>query len=160
MIKYALRCDIDHEFEAWFASSDGYDDQARGGMIECPMCGSTRITKAIMSPQVRTTKGADTLAGAQRAVAEAMYRLRRHVETTHDYVGTSFATQARDIHEGAAPVRPIYGEATFQEVKSLVEDGVPVAPLPVFSPPADDGAEMAPTPAPRALGGPINRKLN
>lgn len=159
MIKYALKCDIDHEFEAWFASSDGYDDQVRQGLVECPMCGSTRVMKAIMAPQVRTSKGADTLADTQKAVAEAIYRLRRHVETTHDYVGKGFAVEAREIHEGLAPDRPIYGEATPDEVKSLVEDGVPVAAIPVFSPPTDDGAEIKALPK-RSISPADQRKLN
>ncbi|ESQ92963.1 hypothetical protein ABAC460_01560 [Asticcacaulis sp. AC460] len=160
MIRYALRCEVDHEFEAWFASSDGYDEQVRQGLVQCPMCGTQNVTKAIMAPQVRTSKGADAgLAEAQKAVAEAMHRLRQHVESTHDYVGSSFASEARDIHEGLAPDRPIYGEATPQEVKSLVEEGVHVAPLPVFSPKTDDGAPK-PVPAGQETTTPANRKLN
>ncbi|MBW8882124.1 MAG: DUF1178 family protein, partial [Asticcacaulis sp.] len=120
MIKYALKCQVEHEFEAWFDSSDGYEDQVRQGLVECPLCGSTQVVKAIMAPRVHTSKGID-LGEAQKAVAEALFRLRQHVETTHDYVGNSFATEARDIHEGLAPDRPIYGEATPDEVKSLVE---------------------------------------
>jgi len=135
MIKYALQCDAGHEFEAWFESSDGYDAQVAHGQVECPMCGSLAITKAIMAPMVRTSRQKESAEDhARRAMAEAMHRLRRHVESTHDYVGNDFAHEARDIHNGLAPDRPIYGEATPDEVKSLVEDGVPVAPLPVFSP--------------------------
>jgi hypothetical protein len=160
MIKYALRCEVDHEFEAWFASSDGYDEQVRQGLVQCPMCGTQNVMKAIMAPQVRTSKGADAgLAEAQKAVAEAMHRLRQHVESTHDYVGSSFASEARDIHEGLAPDRPIYGEATPQEVKSLVDDGVPVAALPVYSPPTDDGAVKA-VPQGKPASAPVSRKLN
>jgi hypothetical protein len=160
MIRYALKCEVDHAFEAWFASSDGYDEQVRQGLVQCPMCGTMNVTKAIMAPQVRTSKGADGgLAEAQKAVAEALYKLRQHVETTHDYVGKSFATEARDIHEGLAPDRPIYGEATPQEVKSLVEDGVSVAALPVFSPQTDDGVSKAVPPGQGAVA-PVSRKLN
>ena len=163
MIRYALKCIVEHEFEAWFSSSSGFDEQVAKGLVECPMCGSKAVTKAIMSPMVRTTKGADSqprsLAEAQKAVAEAMHRLRRHVESTHDYVGSGFATEARDIHEGMAPDRPIYGEATPDEVRGLVEDGVPVAAVPVFSPPSSIDAEtkvpVLPAPAPV-----IDKKLN
>ncbi len=151
MIRYALRCPVEHEFEAWFSSSTGFDEQAAQGLVECPMCGSRAIAKAIMAPRVHTSKGADSLAEAQRAVAEAMHRVRRHVEATHDYVGPSFAAEARGMHEGAAPERPIYGEATPDEVKALVKDGVPVAPLPVFHTPLDDGgAPKALPPKPRS----------
>ncbi|ESQ77136.1 DUF1178 family protein [Asticcacaulis sp. AC402] len=160
MIRYALKCEVDHGFEAWFASSDGYDEQVRQGLVQCPLCGTRNVTKAIMAPQVRTSKAADAgLAEAQKAVAEAMFKLRQHVETTHDYVGNAFATEARDIHEGLAPDRPIYGEATPQEVKSLVEDGVHVAALPVFSPQTDGGAAK-PLPPGQVGAAPLTRKLN
>ncbi|HTM80729.1 DUF1178 family protein [Asticcacaulis sp.] len=162
MIRYALKCIVEHEFEAWFSSSNGFDEQVAQGLVECPMCGSRAVSKAIMSPMVRTTKGKDaptSLAEAQQAVAEALHRLRRHVENTHDYVGSGFATEARDIHEGLAPDRPIYGEATPDEVRGLVEDGVPVAAVPVFSPPSAIDAEtkVPVLPAPSPV---IDKKLN
>ena len=139
MIKYALKCEVDHDFEAWFPSSDGFDEQSRQGLVECPMCGSRHVAKAIMAPMVRKSKGQDGKGRedggeAQRRLAELVFRVRRHVETTHDYVGDAFAREARDIHEGLTPDRPIYGEATPAEIKSLVEDGVPVAAIPVMSP--------------------------
>ena len=159
MIRYALKCIVEHEFEAWFSSSSGFDEQVAQGFVECPMCGSKAVTKAIMAPMVRT-KGKDapgSLAEAQQAVAEALHRLRRHVESTHDYVGDSFADEARDIHQGMAPDRPIYGEATPDEVRGLVEDGVPVAALPVFKPDAE--AAKTPTVVPVSPPG-IDKKLN
>ncbi len=142
MIKYALKCEVGHDFEAWFASSDGFDDQSRQGLVECPMCGSRDVTKAIMAPMVRTSKGRDEPGDVRQKLAELAFRVRKHVEATHDYVGDAFAREARDIHEGLTPDRPIYGEATPAEVKSLVEDGVPVAAIPVMSPkPADAKVE-------------------
>ena len=134
MIKYALKCEVGHDFEAWFPSSDGFDDQSRQGLVECPMCGSREVAKAIMAPMVRTSKGRDEAGDAQRRLAELAFKVRRHVEATHDYVGDSFAREARDIHSGLTPDRPIYGEATPAEVKSLVEDGVPVAAIPIMAP--------------------------
>ncbi len=160
MIRYALKCIVEHEFDAWFSSSDGFDEQVAKGLVECPMCGSQAVTKAIMAPMVRTTKGREapqSLAEAQQAVAEALHRLRRHVESTHDYVGKEFASEARDMHEGLTPERPIYGEATPDEVKGLVEDGVPVAAVPVFSP-AKEGEAKVPLPQPAAAL--IDKKLN
>ena len=134
MIKYALKCEVGHDFEAWFPSSDGFDDQSRQGLVECPMCGSREVAKAIMAPMVRTSKGRDEAGDAQRRLAELAFKVRKHVEATHDYVGDSFAREARDIHSGLTPDRPIYGEATPAEVKSLVEDGVPVAAIPIMAP--------------------------
>ena len=132
MIKYALTCDADHAFEGWFGSSAAYDDQSDGGLLECPMCGSGAVRKAIMAPAVAgTKKGAPAVPPQMRQVMmEAMGKVRAHVEENFDYVGDAFAKEARDIHEGKSDERNIYGEATPAEVKKLVDDGVPVAALP------------------------------
>jgi hypothetical protein len=133
MIKYALICDHEHGFEGWFASSAEYDDQAGRGLVECPVCGSAAVRKQIMAPAVAGTKakGAPDVAPQMRSMMmEAMGTVRAHVEENFDYVGDAFAREARDIHEGKSEERGIYGEATPTEVKKLVEDGVPVAPLP------------------------------
>ena len=132
MIRYALTCDQDHPFEAWFGSSESYDDQAGRGLVECPFCGSHAVRKQIMAPAVAGTKrtAAANPAAAQSVMMEAVERARRHVEETFDYVGDRFAQEARDIHEGDSEARGIYGEATAPEVRALVEDGIPVAPLP------------------------------
>ncbi len=142
MIKYALKCEVDHGFEAWFSSSDGFDEQLAQGLVECPMCGSKHVAKAIMAPMVRTTKGKD-IPDPRQVVAETLHRLRKHVEDTHTYVGGNFAIEARDMHEGLTPERPIYGEATPDEVKSLVDDGVPVAALPVLDNRKSEAADKA-----------------
>lgn len=137
MIRYALACDQDHEFEGWFSRSSDFDDQAARGLVECPVCASHTVKKQIMAPAVSGTKkrgealAPDAAAGAKRAMMmEAMARVRAHVEESFDYVGDTFAREARAIHEGKSEDRGIYGEATPAEVKGLVEDGVPVAALP------------------------------
>lgn len=134
MIRYAVACEHDHEFEGWFPSSDGFDDQAARGLIECPYCASTRVRKAIMAPAVAGTKkrGAapDPTPQMQTMVMEAMAKVREHVEENFDYVGDAFAKEARAIHEGSSEHRDIYGEATPAEVRALKEDGVPVSALP------------------------------
>lgn len=133
MIRYALICDHDHEFEGWFGSSDDYDDQQARGLVECPVCASKQVRKQIMAPAVagtkRTVKDLEP-AKMQAMMMEAAGRIRRHVEENFDDVGDSFAAEARAIHEGRAEDRGIYGQATPKEVRELVEDGVPVAPLP------------------------------
>ena len=132
MIKYALSCEHEHAFEGWFGASADYDDQAERGLLKCPFCGSHTIRKQIMAPAVAGTKkaAADVPPQMRSMMMEAMGKVRAHVEETFDYVGDAFAKEARDIHEGKSEERGIYGEATPKEVKGLVEDGVPVAPLP------------------------------
>ena len=135
MIQYSLKCENDHSFDSWFASADAYDKLADNGMVSCAVCGSTKVSKAIMAPRVRTTKGreapvAPTLPTEKSAAEQAMAKMRAQVEQNSEYVGTNFATEARSMHLGDAPERAIYGEAKPEEAKSLIEDGIPVTPLP------------------------------
>ena len=133
MIRYALACDREHPFEAWFGSSSDYDDQSARGLVECPFCGSRTVSKQIMAPAVAGTKKSapsPDLGKMQAMMMEAAREVRSHVEANFDYVGDAFAREARDIHEGRSEHREIYGEATPAEVKKLKEDGVPCAPLP------------------------------
>lgn len=131
MIRYALACEHDHPFEAWFGSSADYDDQAARGLVECPYCASHAVRKQIMAPAVAGTRSnAEVPAPAREMMMEAMGKVRRHVEQNFDYVGDRFAREARDIHEGVSEERGIYGEAKPHEIKALVEDGIKVAPLP------------------------------
>ncbi len=143
MIKYALACEAGHPFEGWFSTSADYDDQRERGMVECPLCGSKGVSKQIMAPAIAGTKaqtgGVDATPEMRGMMMEAMSKVRAHVEENFDYMGDSFASEARAIHDGRSEQRGIYGEATPAEVKSLVEDGVPVAPLP---PPAVKKTEV------------------
>jgi len=137
MIRYALRCEHDHGFEAWFGTSADYDDQAARGLVECPVCGSRAVSKQIMAPAVagtRKSSPAPDLAKMQTMMMQAAREVRSHVEQNFDYVGDAFAREARDIHEGRSEKREIYGEASPAEVRKLKEDGVPVAPLPPVPP--------------------------
>ena len=137
MIRYALQCDQDHGFEAWFGGSADYDDQSARGLVECPVCGSREVRKQIMAPAVagarKAPRGAD-LAKMQGMMMQMAREVRSHVEQNFDYVGDAFAREARDIHEGRSEKREIYGEATPAEVRKLKEDGVPCAPLPPVPP--------------------------
>lgn len=147
MIRYALACDAGHAFEAWFSSSDGYDDQAARGLVECPHCGSAQVRKQIMAPAVRTSRSRearealrpDAADTAQDAAPDAdalpdmesvARKVRAHIRKHYDYVGEDFARQARAIHQGDAPQRLIYGETTPAEREQLMDEGVPCAPLP------------------------------
>lgn len=138
VIRYALQCDAAHGFEAWFGSSADYDDQNARGLVECPFCGSSAVIKQIMAPAVTGTKR-DTAAPERAAKLRSMMtqmarEVRSHVEQNFDYVGDTFAREARAIHEGTSEKREIYGEATPAEIRSLKEDGIPVAPLPPAPP--------------------------
>lgn len=133
MIRYALRCQHEHGFEAWFGTSADYDAQAERGLVECPVCGSTVVSKQIMAPAVsgtRRTASVPDPARLQTMMTQVAREVRSHVEQNFDYVGDAFAREARDIHEGRSEKREIYGEATPAEVKKLKDDGVPCAPLP------------------------------
>jgi hypothetical protein len=136
MIRYSLTCAADHDFESWFQSSAAYDRLVETGRVACPACGSTTVRKALMAPAVQAAKrmpepaerpaAPPSPAEIERAIAE----MRKQVEENSDYVGLNFAAEARRIHAGEAPERSIYGEARPDEARKLVEDGVPVAPLP------------------------------
>ncbi|WP_296423533.1 DUF1178 family protein [Yoonia sp.] len=126
MIRFHLKCDHDHGFESWFQSGEAFDKLAAARMLACTTCGSTTISKSIMAPAVSTTSDIT----APRATEAALAKLRETVETNSDYVGASFAKEARAMHDGTKPERPIYGEANLQEARKLVDDGIPVMPLP------------------------------
>ena len=130
MIRYALSCDLDHAFEAWFGASADYDDQEARGLLECPVCASRSVSKQIMAPSVSGTKAR----GGQPNQAMMLEALRTHVEQTFDDVGDAFASEARAIHEGRSEKRDIYGQATGKDVVELVRDGVPIAPMPPAAP--------------------------
>ena len=130
MIVYNLRCKNSHEFEGWFKDFAAFDTQAKTGKLACPVCDSRKVEKAIMAPAVSGAKKSSVNAGEAKKMRQFMTGLRKYVENNADYVGPKFAEEARKIHYGEAEDRHIYGEATMQEAKELVEEGVDVAPLP------------------------------
>ena len=124
MIAYQLQCRNGHAFEGWFKDSVAFDAQAAEGKLICPACNSKKVEKAVMAPAI---------AGKAREQAEARQAtraLRQKVIADAEDVGGAFPEEARKIHYGEADARAIYGEASGDEVKSLLEEGVPVAPLP------------------------------
>lgn len=133
MIRYDLKCENDHGFDSWFASADAFDTLGKAGQLACPECGSVRVEKALMAPKVRPARKSASLTKPSSDREKALAKLRDEVEKNSDYVGMNFAAEARAMHEGDAPARSIYGEAKPEDAKSLIEDGLPVAPLP-FTP--------------------------
>ena len=130
MIVYNLRCRNSHEFEGWFKDSAAFDAQSKGGKVTCPVCDSRKVEKAIMAPAVSGAKKSAVTAAEAKQMRQFMTGLRKYVQDNADYVGPKFAEEARKIHYGEAEDRHIYGEATIDEAKELVEEGVDVAPLP------------------------------
>jgi hypothetical protein len=154
MIRYALVCPKGHSFESWFPDSGSYDKQAKRGLVTCPSCGSTKIEKAIMSPRLGSGRreklnpepATETPAAAapvektsvammspqEREFRAKLKELRDHVTKNADYVGEKFPEEARKMHYGEIEHRSIYGEASPDEAKELVDEGIEFHPLPVL----------------------------
>lgn len=136
MILYTLKCAHGHKFEAWFRDSASYDEQAGQGGVECPQCGSTEVSKAIMAPHIGSgardvaVRETDADGPSVEQLTAFVTALKETVEANADYVGDRFADEARRIHYGETEERAIYGEASTDEAKDLAEEGVAVLPLP------------------------------
>ena len=144
MIRYALKCAGDHRFDSWFQSAAAYDSLADAGPVACPVCGETTVEKAIMAPRVATGDSAPEpvakerpLSGPAHPAEQMLKALREHVEKNSTYVGKRFATEARAMHLGEKAEGAIHGEASPEEARALIEDGVPIAPLPFRAGPRD-----------------------
>lgn len=151
MIRYDLRCEKGHAFESWFQNSGAYDSQVKRKLVDCPHCGSVKVEKAIMAPRI-VGKSKGRAAEPETAVTETsneaaapmmmapqeaelrakLKELRDHVARHADNVGEKFPTEARKMHYGDIEHRPIYGEASPDEARSLIEEGIAVTPLPVL----------------------------
>lgn len=143
MIRYKLQCHKRHEFEGWFKSIAAYDRQAKRGLVECPQCGSIKVEKAIMAPRLAKSKEesapipvanpeAAKKAATRQEMIDLMRKLRAEIEKNSDYVGPKFAEEARKIHYEEAESRGIHGEATPNEARELLEEGIEVYPLPAL----------------------------
>jgi hypothetical protein len=130
VIVYNLRCRNAHEFEGWFRDSHAFDAQSKSGKLTCPVCDSRKVEKAIMAPAVSGAKKSTVTPAEAKQMRQFMTGLRKYVQDNADYVGPNFAEEARKIHYGESEHRHIYGEASMEEAKELVEEGVDVAPLP------------------------------
>jgi hypothetical protein len=151
MIRYHLRCERGHAFESWFQSSAAYESQEKRKLVNCPACGSAKVERAIMAPQIVSKKGRDATApepiattevaapastplmmAQERELRAKIKELRDHIVKNADNVGERFPNEARKMHYGDIEHRPIYGEASPDEARSLIEEGVEVSPLPVL----------------------------
>jgi hypothetical protein len=148
VIRYALRCDSNHSFESWFADSAAYDKQAKRGLVGCPECGSTKVEKAIMAPQLANTRkrGEPAVAPAasrektpvamlspqEKELRQKLKEIRDHLTKNSEHVGPKFPEEARKMHYGEIAHRSIYGEASPEQAKELAEEGIEFHPLPVL----------------------------
>lgn len=136
MISFSLTCESAHVFDAWFRSSDDFEQQCERSLVTCPHCNSSKISKALMAPSVSTGRRKEKLAMAADAEGKKkMNELRemaRKVLDGSENVGDKFAEEARKIHFGESEARSIYGEASIEEAKSLIEDEIPFLPIPVL----------------------------
>jgi hypothetical protein len=146
MIKFVLRCPRGHEFESWFQSGDAFNAQARSGLIACPLCQSTGVSKAVMAPAVASRTSAwgaspfapqtssqspAALLGKHDRETRALFNaIRKRVFEVAEDVGVNFAEEARKIHAGLVPERPIHGTAKYGDARELIEEGVAIFPLP------------------------------
>jgi len=130
MIRYQLICPKDHSFEGWFRDSAAYDTQEKKGLLACPTCNATKIMKAPMAPAISKKGELAEAAAKAKAMREWVTNVRKEVEKNAEYVGEKFPDEARAIHHGDAKERQIYGEATLADARDLIEEGIPVAPLP------------------------------
>ena len=133
MIRYDLKCTKGHDFDGWFKSAEAFDSLSKAGHVTCTICGVADVEKRIMAPAVRPARSLGEkpkLTEPQNDIQAAMAEMRRKVEENSEYVGLNFASEARAMHEGTIDERSIYGEAKPDEARALLEDGIPVAPLP------------------------------
>lgn len=133
MIQYALQCSKGHRFDAWFKNAAAYDEQQARGIVTCAQCGDVGVEKAPMAPSLTRSPERVPLAAAHPEAAKIRDMLRQYrkkVVDEADYVGDRFAEEARKIHFEEVEARGIYGEATRDEVASLLDDGVDFLPLP------------------------------
>lgn len=133
MIVFDLKCRKDHVFEAWFPDSASYAEQVAAGKVLCPVCGTKKVEKALMAPNVAKGEARQVAVADQEKAAEIrgmLKEIRNHVEQNCDYVGQQFAEEARKIHYGETETRSIYGETSDEEAQALEEEGVSVQKVP------------------------------
>ncbi len=136
-----LQCAAAHGFEGWFGSEDDFASQLARGLVSCPLCGDTTITKKLSAPRLNLGHGQapaeqpprqDVVAtGGDPATAlqAAWLGMARRILANTDDVGERFAEEARKIHYGEVPHRGIRGQATAAETEALADEGIEVMQL-------------------------------
>ena len=132
MIHYDLKCEKNHIFSSWFNCVDAFDKLEMSYLLSCAVCGSSNVHRAIMAPKVSRSnpKESSPLIGEASSAEQKMLEIRKKLEAEAENVGENFADEARAMHDGDTPMRSIYGEAKIKDAQDLIEDGVPVIPMP------------------------------
>lgn len=156
MIVFDLSCDHGHRFEGWFRSSDDFVSQKERGLVACPQCGSQAVSKAPMAPAVGKKGNQQALQGGRArggknkgvsnipltpevaAALDQLAKAQAKALENSTWVGKNFVEQSRAMHYGEREHEAIHGEASVEEAKELLDEGVPVAPLPLPVAPPED----------------------
>ena len=130
MIVFNLNCsDCTSSFEGWFENTQDYNKQIRKGLLTCPSCNSTQIKKGLMTPNV-SKKSNSKISKRNKSIASNVKKLKKIIEKEFDYVGDKFTDEAKKIKYGEAKDRAIYGEASVEQTKELIDEDIDVLPLP------------------------------
>ena len=130
MIVFNLNCtDCAFSFEGWFENTKDYNKQIKKGLLTCPSCNSTRIKKGLMAPNV-AKKTNSKISKRNKSIASNVKKLKKIIEKEFDYVGNKFTEEAKKIKYGEAEERAIYGEASIEQTKELIDEDIDVLPLP------------------------------
>ena len=131
MILFDLKCSFEHVFEAWFKDSKEFKKQKNNGLITCPVCEDTKITKSIMMPNVSKKSNSKTKNKTiNKTLINKISKIKKEVEKNFEYVGSNFSDEAKKIKYGEAEDRAIYGEANIEQTKELIEEEIDFQPLP------------------------------
>ena len=132
-----LQCSNSHSFEGWFASEDDFQGQLGRGLVECPLCGDTGVSKMLTAPRLNlgaaqpAPRQEEVMSAPDAALQAEWLKMVRHVMANTEDVGERFAEEARRIHYGETGERGIRGQASREETEALVEEGIAVLPLPI-----------------------------
>lgn len=138
MIVFDLCCGAGHRFEGWFGSSGDFAAQQARGLVACPTCGSAEVEKAPMAPAVprkgnQQAEARPVAGGALPPEAAEMLRkiaqMQAQALKSSTWVGEEFAEQSRKMHYGESDPQAIHGQATPDEARALVDEGITIAPL-------------------------------
>ncbi len=130
MIVFDLKCEHNHVFEAWFKDSKEFNRQQKKGLVSCPVCEDKNISKALMKPNVAKKSNTKLKKTINKTLVNKISKLKKTIEKNFEYVGENFVDEAKKIKYGESTDRGIYGEASIEQAKELIEEDIDFQPLP------------------------------